>query len=137
MYFFPQPSAPIHAGPEAQNKPGKALSAPSRSLRMANWISRFWGVTTEILPGRDHHIDIRRGKAAHYRYGGQKRVAGGGRPFYSNTKMSRFAHISLRIFGHTVTLTSPRCALRRRSISVRDWPMPPPIESGISLLMIA
>ena len=39
--------------------------------------------------------------------------------------------MSFRIFGHTVTLTSPRCALRSRSIRVRDCPMPPPIDSGI------
>ncbi len=42
--------------------------------------------------------------------------------------MSFFAHISLRILGQTVTLTSPRWALRRSSISVRDWPMPPPMD---------
>ncbi len=48
----------------------------------------------------------------------------------SMTWMLRFAHISFRTFGHTVTLTSPRCAFRRRSIRTRDWPMPPPIESG-------
>jgi hypothetical protein len=30
------------------------------------------------------------------------------KPPYSNTKIFFPAHISLRIFGHTVTLTSPR-----------------------------
>ena len=39
-----------------------------------------------------------------------------GEQFYSSTKIFFFAHISFRIFGHTVTLTSPRCALRSRSI---------------------
>ena len=47
-----------------------------------------------------------------------------------------FAHISFSTFGQTVTLTSPRWALRSSSIRVRDWPMPPPMESGISLLMM-
>jgi len=39
--------------------------------------------------------------------------------------------MSLRIFGHTVTLTSPRSAFRNSSIKLRDGPMPRPIESGI------
>jgi len=55
---------------------------------------------------------------------------------YSRTKMFFFAHISFRIFGHTVTLTSPKCALRNKSIKVRDWPIPPPMESGRTLLTI-
>ena len=55
---------------------------------------------------------------------------------YSSTKIFFFAHISFNIFGQTVTLTSPRWALRNRSIRVRDCPMPPPMESGNSLLMI-
>ena len=55
---------------------------------------------------------------------------------YSSTWMFFSAHMSLRIWGHTVTDTSPRCALRRRYMYVRDWPMPPPIESGISSLRI-
>ena len=55
---------------------------------------------------------------------------------YSMTKMFFLAQISLRIFGHTLTLTSPRCALWRSSIWVRDWPIPPPIERGVSPLMI-
>jgi len=58
-------------------------------------------------------------------------------PDYSKTKMCFFAHISFRIFGHTVTLTSPRCAFRKSSIRVRDWPIPPPIESGIWSFRIA
>ena len=37
---------------------------------------------------------------------------------------------SFSTFGHTDTLTSPRCALRSSSISVRDWPMPPPTTAG-------
>ena len=41
---------------------------------------------------------------------------------------------SFSTFGHTVTLTSPRWAVRSRSIIVRDWPIPPPIESGIAVL---
>jgi len=39
--------------------------------------------------------------------------------------------------GHTVTLTSPRCAFFSSSIVVRDWPMPPPIESGIRSFRMA
>jgi hypothetical protein len=64
------------------------------------------------------------------------RTASSGPGPHSRTKMFLFAHISLRTLGHTVTLTSPRCALCRSSIWVRDWPMPPPIESGVSPLMI-
>src|SRR5208337_2227486 len=60
-----------------------------------------------------------------------------GRPIYSSTKILFSAHISFRIFGHTVTLTSPRWALRSSSIKVRDWPIPPPIESGIWSFRIA
>ena len=56
---------------------------------------------------------------------------------YSRTWMSRRAHISFRTCGQTVTLTSPRWAFRSRSIIVLDWPMPPPIESGMSSAMIA
>jgi len=56
---------------------------------------------------------------------------------YSRTKIFLLAHISFRIFGQTVTLTSPRCALRSNCINVRDCPMPPPIESGILLFRIA
>ena len=56
---------------------------------------------------------------------------------HSRTRMFRLAHISFRTFGHTVTLTSPRWALRRICITVRDWPMPPPILSGISSARIA
>jgi len=32
--------------------------------------------------------------------------------------------------GQTLTVTSPRWAFLRSSIWVRDWPMPPPIDSG-------
>ncbi len=56
---------------------------------------------------------------------------------YSRTKMCLRAHISFRIFGQTVTLTSPKCAFLSSSISVRDCPMPPPIESGTSSFRIA
>src|SRR4029077_14690635 len=42
---------------------------------------------------------------------------------YSSTKISFLAQISFTIFGHTVTLTSPSCAFRNRSIRVRDCPM--------------
>ena len=38
---------------------------------------------------------------------------------YSKTWMFFFAQISFKIFGHTVTVTSPRCALRSNSINVR------------------
>jgi hypothetical protein len=47
------------------------------------------------------------------------------------------AHISLRIFGQTVTLTSPRWALRRSIMKVRDCPMPPPMLSGSASRTIA
>jgi hypothetical protein len=56
---------------------------------------------------------------------------------YSRTWIFRFAHMSLRILGHTVTLTSPRCALRSSIMYTRDCPMPPPIDRGISLFMMA
>lgn len=56
---------------------------------------------------------------------------------YSSTTIFRFAHISFSTFGHTVTLTSPRWALCSSNINVRDWPIPPPIESGIRLFRIA
>lgn len=48
-----------------------------------------------------------------------------------------FRHISFRIRGHTETLTSPRCAFLRRSMQVRDWPMPPPTLSGTSFFTMA
>ena len=48
-----------------------------------------------------------------------------------------FAHISFSTFGHTVTLTSPRCALRKICIMVRDCPTSPPMLSGISWFTIA
>ena len=48
-----------------------------------------------------------------------------------------FSQIRFSSFGHTVTLTSPRCAFWSRSITVRDWPIPPPIESGIWSIRIA
>ena len=56
---------------------------------------------------------------------------------YSNTKIFFSAHISFSTFGHTVTLTSPMWALCSSSINVRDWPIPPPIESGIWPFTIA
>ena len=56
---------------------------------------------------------------------------------YSSTKILCLAQTSFSASGHTVTLTSPRCAFRSRSISVRDWPIPPPIESGMRCCRIA
>ncbi len=50
---------------------------------------------------------------------------------HSSTKMFFLEQISFRILGHTVTLTSPRCAFFSSSIKVRDWPMPPPMLSGM------
>jgi hypothetical protein len=55
---------------------------------------------------------------------------------YSKTKIFFFAHMSFKIFGQTVTLTSPKWALRSSSIWVRDWPMPPPMLRGSSPLTI-
>jgi len=51
--------------------------------------------------------------------------------------MLRAAHMSFSTFGQTLTLTSPRCALRSSSIIVRDCPIPAPIESGTSPFTIA
>jgi len=56
---------------------------------------------------------------------------------YSRTKMFLASQISLSSSGQMVTLTSPIWALRSRYIQVRDWPMPPPMLSGISSLRIA
>jgi len=56
---------------------------------------------------------------------------------YSSTKIFFFAHICFKMSGHTVTLTSPRWAFRSNCISVRDCPIPPPIDSGNWSLMIA
>ena len=43
----------------------------------------------------------------------------------------------LRTFGHTVALTSPRCAFLSSSMKVRDCPMPPPMLRGMSLFNTA
>ena len=56
---------------------------------------------------------------------------------YCSTWMFFFAHMSRRTFGQTVTLHSPKCAVLSRYMYVRDWPIPPPMLSGISLLTIA
>ena len=40
------------------------------------------------------------------------------------------SQMSLSRFGHTPTVTSPRCALWSSSIWVRDWPMPQWLQSG-------
>lgn len=56
---------------------------------------------------------------------------------HSITWMLCLAHICLSMSGHTVTLTSPRCAFRSSNIWVRDWPMPPPIERGSMPLLIS
>ena len=53
------------------------------------------------------------------------------------TWMFFFLDISLRIFGQTVALTSPMWAFFKSDINVRDWPMPPPMLSGIWLLVMA
>ena len=58
------------------------------------------------------------------------------RAVYSMTWMFFFLHMSFSIFGQTVALTSPMWAFFKRSINVRDLPMPPPMLSGSSLLMI-
>ncbi len=50
---------------------------------------------------------------------------------YSRTWMFLSAQIRFSSSGQTVTLTSPMCAARRRYMYVRDWPIPPPTESGI------
>ena len=65
-----------------------------------------------------------------------------GHPFYeplgdySNTKMFFFAHICFSTLGQTVTLTSPRWALRRRSISVGLADAAADGERGIRCSMI-
>src|SRR5208337_4131641 len=65
------------------------------------------------------------------RFKNKREKPGFGAGRYSSTKMFFLAQISFRIFGQTVTLTSPRCALRSNNIRVRDWPIPPPIDRGI------
>ena len=80
------------------------------------------------------HISVGHDRRAD-KYGTAAGLSRSGR--YSRTWMFRRAHISLSTCGHTVTLTSPRCALRSSSIIVRDWPIPAPIESGISSCRIA
>ncbi len=57
-------------------------------------------------------------------------------PGYLSTKMLCFSQIRWSCFGQTVTVTSPKCALRNSNICSRPWPIPPPIESGISSRMI-
>ena len=52
-------------------------------------------------------------------------------PVYSSTWMFFFSQMSLSCFGHTETVTSPRCAVRSRYMKVRAWPMPPPMLRGI------
>jgi hypothetical protein len=56
---------------------------------------------------------------------------------YSRKTMLLSAHISFRVLGHAVTLTSPRCALLNKSIRVRDCPIPPPIEKEIAMSRVA
>jgi hypothetical protein len=58
-------------------------------------------------------------------------------PLYSRTWMFFSAQMSLRAFGQTVTLTSPRCAVLSRYMKVRDCPMPPPMLKGIRSSRIA
>lgn len=67
------------------------------------------------------------------RSGGRETVLGWARCglLHCNTKMFFFRQISCNRWGQTLTLTSPRCALRNSSMVVRDWPMPPPMLSGI------
>ncbi len=59
------------------------------------------------------------------------RVWDGASAYYSITWMFFFLHISFSIFGQTVALTSPMWAFLSRSMKVWDWPMPPPMLSGI------
>lgn len=54
---------------------------------------------------------------------------------YSRTWMFFFAQMSFRILGQTLTDTSPRCALRSKSMRVRDWPMP--VLGGIWIFRMA
>ena len=56
---------------------------------------------------------------------------------YSIMKMFLLRHISLSIFGHTETLTSPMWAFLSITICVRDCPIPPPMLRGILSLMMA
>jgi len=61
------------------------------------------------------------------------RIAGEEQPYatYSSTKMFLRAQMSLRILGQTLTVTSPKCALRNSSMRVRACPTPPPMLRGI------
>jgi len=43
-----------------------------------------------------------------------------------------FSQIFFDTFGHTLTVTSPKCAFLSNSRRARDWPMPPPMLRGIS-----
>lgn len=47
-----------------------------------------------------------------------------------------FAHISLRILGQALTVTSPREVFLSVSINVRDSPIPPPTLNGSPLRTI-
>lgn len=64
-------------------------------------------------------------------------AAGGRAGGYSRTWMFFLAQMSFNARGQTVTLTSPRWAFFSSSMAVRDWPMPPPIDSGIWSFKIA
>ncbi len=56
---------------------------------------------------------------------------------YSKTWMFFLAQMSLRACGQTLTVTSPRWAVRSRYMKVRDCPMPPPMLNGMRSLRSA
>ena len=80
--------------------------------------------TLSLPPGIDGHGSAEAARA----------VTGTG--LYS-TWMFFAAQMSFRTCGHTETSTSPIWAVRSRYMNVRDWPIPPPMLSGISSFRIA
>ena len=78
------------------------------------------------LAPRPRRLSRRPGRALRGRNRSAVRAPDGRRGVRSARGCSLAAHMSFRIFGHTVTLTSPRWALRSRVIRVRACPMPPP-----------
>jgi len=88
----------------------------------------------ERVPGYDIMLGILRRLTRERRGGDGTAEAARGQDSagsYFSTKMLCFSQTSCNCLGQTVTVTSPKCALRSRSIWTRPWPMPPPMDSGI------
>src|ERR1019366_3044005 len=120
LTFMGPPTRPSSSATPTSSRCGSGSTSSAASARARSWtFSRTRGSDGSGRTVPDARSDP-----------GARRGLPDPRSGYSMTWMLRLAHISFRTFGHTVTLTSPRCAFRRRSIRTRDWPMPPPIESG-------